>query len=70
MHGSMGGGRKPLTVGHAARQRAPPAYPTTPLDGERRPVSMASGLTGRPVGGGEIGPGVRCAGDGHEDVLL
>ena len=28
MHGSMGGGRKPLTVGYAVRQRAPLAYPT------------------------------------------
>jgi hypothetical protein len=29
MHGSMGGGRKPVTVGHAARHQAPLAYPTT-----------------------------------------
>jgi len=28
MHGSMGGGRKPATVGHAARRQAPLAYPT------------------------------------------
>src|SRR4051812_45451485 len=28
MHGSMGGERKPATVGHAARRQAPPAYPT------------------------------------------
>ena len=28
MHGSMGGGRRPATVGHAARRQAPLAYPT------------------------------------------
>jgi cardiolipin synthase A/B len=28
MHGSMGGGRKPASVGDAARRQAPPAYPT------------------------------------------
>jgi hypothetical protein len=28
MHGSMGGGRKPASVGNAARHQAPPAYPT------------------------------------------
>jgi hypothetical protein len=28
MHGSMGGGRRPATVGHAARRPAPLAYPT------------------------------------------
>jgi hypothetical protein len=27
-HGSMGGGRRPTSVGHAARRPAPPAYPT------------------------------------------
>jgi hypothetical protein len=31
MHGSMGGGRRPATVGHAARRQAPPAYPTNLL---------------------------------------
>src|SRR3954468_23913768 len=37
MHGSMGGGRRPTSVGHAARRQAPPAYPTHPLasQGER-----------------------------------
>jgi hypothetical protein len=28
MHGSMGGERRPATVGHAARRQAPLAYPT------------------------------------------
>jgi len=28
MHDSMGGGRKPASVGYAARCQAPPAYPT------------------------------------------
>src|SRR3954453_16436240 len=32
MHGSMGGGRRPTSVGHAARRQAPPAYPTQTLD--------------------------------------
>ena len=31
MHGSMGGGRKPTSVGNAARHQAPPAYPTVAL---------------------------------------
>jgi hypothetical protein len=31
---------------------------------------MGGGLTGHPVGGGEIGPGARCPRSGHEDVLL
>jgi len=27
-------------------------------------------LSGSLIGGGEIGPGARCDGDGHEEVLL
>ena len=44
MHGSMGGERRPATVGHAARRQAPLAYPTnltlsgTERTGSREPL--------------------------------
>ena len=31
---------------------------------------MGRGVTGHLMGGRKVGPGARCAGDGHEDVLL
>jgi len=50
MHGSMGGGRKPLTVGYAVRQRAPLAYPTNPVPSAAE--SERKGPSGRGVCGG------------------
>jgi len=46
MHGSMGGGRKPLTVGYAVRQRAPLAYPTNPRGVNSQPAKGGQFLTG------------------------
>ena len=41
-HGSMGGERKPTTVGNAARRQAPLAYPTNLALGQAPPIRRCS----------------------------